>query len=115
MTEEEKAQVVLFDEPLFISYFCERLNAQIDTDNVRKCPSPVFGKWLLDKGFLEIETIDGKEYKKASIWDESIGISSRVSINNNAKGYTNAYNREAQQFLLENLEDIITFGSNKKG
>ena len=113
MTEEEKARVALSDEPLYISHFCERLNAEIDTDNVRKCPSSAFGKWLLDKGFLDIETIDGTAHKKASALGESIGIVARPSTYSTGNAYMHTYNREAQQFLLDNLGEIIAFGRKK--
>ena len=57
---------MLSDEPLYISCFCERLNAEVDLERMSKCPTVAFVRWLPDKGFLEIETIDGIAHKKAT-------------------------------------------------
>ena len=107
LLDEEKAQIVLSDEPIQISKLCDKINAQINAENIRKLQVTAFGKWLVDKGFLEIEILNGKRHKKATAMGESIGIISEWRAYADREYYALTYNKDAQQFLLDNLDEII--------
>lgn len=108
ISEEEKARVELSDEPLPISKFCDRINGQIDTEKHIKLKVTSFGKWLVDKGFLNIEIHNDNKYKKATAAGTKIGIVSEWRAYGDRDYYAITYSKDAQQFLLDNLDEIIT-------
>lgn len=114
ITEEEKLQVKLSDEPIQIRDFCERINSQIDTEKFSKLKVTAFGKWLVNKDFLTIEIRNNRKYKKATAAGEAIGIASQWRSYGNQEYYILTYSKEAQQFLLDNLDEIIAFSNNEK-
>ncbi len=107
ISEEEKARIELSDEPLMISKLCDRINSQIDTEKFNKLKVTAFGKWLVDKGFLNIEIHNDNKYKKATTAGIKIGIVSEWRTYGDHDYYAVTYKREAQQFLLDNLDEII--------
>jgi len=107
ITEEEKRTVELSEEPILISKFCDKINAAVDTENMRKLKVIAFGKWLVDKELLTVETIDGKQYKKATPKGESIGIICEFRTYGDREYYALTYDIGAQRYLLDHLGEII--------
>ena len=114
ITEEEKAGVELSDEPVQITKFCERINGQIDTEKLRKLKVTAFGKWLLDKGFLTLDVHKEQKYKKPTELGESIGLTSALRVYGNQEYYAMTYNKDAQQFLMDNLDEVIAISNGER-
>jgi len=114
LTDVQLAQVQLSDEPLFISRFCERIDALIDTKKMRKCPAAAFGKWLLYKGYFTMVTHDDRELRKVTDAGIALGIREEWSERYNQGNYLHIYTRTAQQFLLDNLADILAYQRESK-
>ena len=66
-----------------------------------------FGKWLVDKSFFNIEIHNDNKYKKTTVAGTKIGIVSEWRTYGDRDHYAVTYKREAQQFLLDNLDEII--------
>jgi len=107
LTPEQKARVELSDEPLFISRFTEKLNALIDESVMKKLNPKIFGTWLLEKGFLQKEIRSGNKSRVPSAAGRQLGISSELRQTERGTYTALFYNREAQQFLLDHLEEIL--------
>lgn len=106
ITEEEKARVELSDEPVQISKFNDKINEQVNPEESGKLKVTAFGEWLVSKGFMAVEIRGDKKYKKATASGEQIGIISEWRQYGDREYFAVTYNREAQQFLLDNLDDI---------
>ena len=113
ITAEEKARVELSDEPLQISKFCERINNVVDEEKAGRLKATAFGKWLVEKGYLEVEIRNDKNHKKASASGTAMGIVSEWRVYGNDNYYAITYSKKAQQFLLDNLDGIIEVSNGK--
>ena len=111
ITEEQKAAVELSDEPLQISDFADRINAQVDMQMQGKLKVTAFGVWMVEKGFLQIEIRNDKKYKKPTDAGSDAGIITEWREYGDKSYYRVTYSREAQQFLLDNLDEIIAISN----
>lgn len=107
ISEEDKFNIRLSATPLQITKFCGRINEITDTEKMQKLQVTAFGKWLLAKGFLEVEMLSGKRSKKPTPMGEKIGISYELRTTAERQYYHLKYSKDAQQFLLDNLDEII--------
>ena len=98
LSPAQRQSVYIADKPLDVSTFTRNINNAIDTGSMQKLKGTVFAVWLLKKGFLER---DGNTKKPTPI-GSSIGIIAQVKQTNQLM-----YSREAQQFLLDNIDEII--------
>lgn len=111
ITSDEKARVELTDEPVQITRFCQRINSQVDTENLSKLKVIAFGKWLLEKEILTVDVYKGKEYRKPTQLGESLGLCSALRIFGDREYYATTYSKDAQQFLIDNLDEVIAISN----
>ena len=109
LSEERKKQVELLDESVPISILTNQINAQIDATRMLRLSATKVTDWLLHKGILEEIVYENK--KKARVASKSAGdygIISEERENEDGGSYTiNLYDREAQQFVLNSLDEIM--------
>ena len=108
LSKEQKEKIEISSEPISISMFAYNINEQIDPHRMKKIKAEQITSWLMCKGYLEeYENDDGKKFKVLTSKSASIGITSkeRTSIYGNTYP-VNLYNENAQQFIIEHLEDI---------
>ena len=111
ITDDEKAMVELSDEPVLITRFCQRINSQVNTVKQRKLKVTSFGKWLMEKEFLTVDVYKGVEYRKPTELGESIGLCSILRTYGDREYFATTYSKEAQQFLIDNLEEVIAISN----
>ena len=111
ITEEEKAAIELPGEPLQITKFCEMINDRIDVTKMSKLKVTAFGKWLLAKGFLVFDSHKDEQYKRPTEVGESIGLSCALRTYGDREYYVITYSAEAQQFLLDHLDEVIAISN----
>ena len=111
ITEDEKENVLLSDEAIPISTFTYRINDQAKTPDMRKLKATQITNWLLEKGYLsQIKHSDGKVFKVITEKAKSIGISSISKVNSYGRKYElNLYNKNAQKYILDNLNENDTY------
>jgi len=107
LASEQQALIELDDELLFISKFTDKLNALIDESAMKKLNPRIFGAWLLEKGFLQDEIRGGNKHRVPSSAGLQLGISSEFRQTERGTYTALLYNREAQQFLLDHLDEIL--------
>jgi len=111
ITDEELKRVELSAEPIQIKKFCDRINDAVELGNMRSLNVTAFGKWLVEKGLLTTETIDGVKHKRATPEGEALGIVTEWRSFNDREYYATTYNIEAQRFLLDHLDEIINISN----
>lgn len=110
ISAQQLSQVELSDTPVSLSVVVQRINEAAGLDDTKKkLTHPPLANWLLTKGFLqEVTDAQGHKSKAATIQAGEIGIVRAQRQNPNGKSYwVNLYTREAQQFLLDHLEQIL--------
>ena len=107
LTREQRGHIEIVDELLFIRKFTEKINALIDPAAMKKLKEAAFGAWLLEKGFLTEEIHSGNRARVPTAAGREIGISSEFRQTSHGAYTALFYNRDAQQFLADNLDEII--------
>lgn len=95
------------DEPISITEITKRLNDMVDPDLFKKLQSKTITQWLINIDFLmEVPTESGKNKKRPTEMGISVGINEETA--NGAYGpYTfTGYNRNAQEFIIDNLHAV---------
>lgn len=109
LTEVQIKQVELSDTPIPISVFADKINAVIDTEQMKKLSAIKVTQWLLKEGYLvEVESSSGHQTKTLTEKSAGIGITNFQKTSTYGQTYfVNLYSRKAQQFILDNLENIV--------
>ena len=115
ITNEEKSRIEVSQEPIQISRFCAKINDVVNIEKMRKLKVTAFGKWLVEKGYLELIELNNEKHKKATALGESIGIASEFRSSGYREYYGVMYNSNAQQFLLDHLDEIIAISNGQNG
>lgn len=104
ITREKLSKIEVSSHPISISAFSSRVSQSTDPE------SKMFSykwatDWLIQAGFLALSDKDGKKYPTQA--GNSIGI----SVDIRSKGFQEyrvvLYNKDAQQFLLDNMDSIL--------
>lgn len=113
LSAEERSRVRLSEEPITPTAFVKRLNDVIDAEATKKLSLTVVNNWLLKKGYMvdeKVPTVINKTVRKLSPSSESIGIFEEevVDKKSNQRSVRLVFSRQTQEFLLENLDDILS-------
>lgn len=108
---EKRKQILLFDSPVSVKQIVKQINDQIEDPNMRRLQSKQVTEWLTVMGMLAVKNDQkGIPIKYPTDKGKQIGITSE---HRSARGETYlvaVYSREAQQFIIDNLDAIIEFG-----
>ena len=93
--------------PITISEMTKRLNSVADLDTCHKLNYSAITSWLVEIGALESRSnADGKSTKRPTEQGKALGISTEKRVGVNGEYVVVLYNREAQQFIIDNLEAV---------
>jgi len=114
ITEEQKQQVILSDQPISISTLVAQLNDIAHDEAHRKLTYRDIADWLTEKGFIGIaETEAGKTKRVPTELSSYIGCTLLHRVSQYGQPYdTLVFDRNGQQFILDNLEDILLDADN---
>ena len=108
---EKRKQISLSDSPVSVSQIVRQINDQIEDPNMRRLQSKQVTEWLTVMGMLAVKNDQkGIPIKYPTDKGKQIGITSE---HRSARGETYlvaVYSREAQQFIIDNLDAIIELG-----
>ena len=107
ITSEQIRKIPLSDILITVTAVCENINSVIDCIVFRKLSAVKVTEWLTEKGFLQ----NIAESKRKTLTDKSslLGITQEERISQYGKSYTaNLYSREAQQFIIDHIGEIVT-------
>lgn len=93
--------------PITISEMTKRLNSVADLDTCHKLNYSAITSWLMEIGALESRNnTDGKSVKRPTEQGKALGISTEKRMGVNGEYVVVLYNKEAQQFIIDNLEAV---------
>lgn len=103
--QEDLIQYQINRDYITISQMVNELNLKFCQDNMKKLRSEVITDFLVENGFLVLNTNKRKIPTKKG---EILGIKYKKYIDLNGIEYEiNMYNKRAQKFILDNLYEII--------
>ena len=98
----------LSETPIPLSEIAKRLNDIIDLETCHRFDYKVIVSWLIAIGALEVRSIaNGGNVKRPTPYGKALGISEELRRGIRGEYTVVLYNREAQQFLLDNIESIV--------
>ena len=105
----EKRQMFEYsDAPISVSEMVKRINDLVADENVNKLTVTMVTQWLANIGLLVSEVnAGGKTAKRPSPQGVSIGIGTENRTGPNGPYLAVLYDRDAQQFVLDNLDAVI--------
>lgn len=104
ITRESLSKVEVSTNPISISAFSRRVSQNTEPTS-RLFSHKWATDWLLKAGFLALSEKDGKKHPtQAGI---NIGISDDIRSNGYQEYRVVLYNKEAQQFLIDNIDSIL--------
>ena len=108
LSEEQKEKVELSNLPLPITKVLEHINAVVDETVMKKLKRTVCTNWLLEEGYLQEDIVGGKRRRVPSPKGAMIGLNAQEKESMSGVPYLQVfYDRTAQQFLLDHLEEIL--------
>ena len=108
VTSEQLAKVRISQEPVRITQLVEMISSAVDTSHMKKLTTTVITNWLLQKGFLEKQIgLDGKSRRIPTQNGLMIGLSTETRQGQYGEYQVVFYNSAAQQFVLDNLPEIV--------
>ena len=107
---DKRGNFVFSEVPLTASEICKRLTNAAGEPNMRKLSYAKLTEWLLSRGFLTENTSNSMRGKRVpSVLGEQLGIFLEHRTGIRGEYDVVMYNREAQQFILDNLDSLIAF------
>ena len=109
---EARSRYAFGDWPLSVSQIAQRLNELVDLSTMQKLKTTSITKFLLQSGLLfEEEGPSGKKSKCPTEAGWKLGISTQQRTGLNGDYTAVVYDRQAQQFILDNLDAIIAINA----
>lgn len=108
LSSEQLLKFTYSDSPIAVSEIAKRLNSLINDEAMRKITHRDLTNWLLSINMLfEHSVSDGKTTKRPTEQGSSIGISTEVRTGQRGEYTVTVYNKEAQAFIVDNLEAVV--------
>ena len=112
LSPEERTRYPFGDWPATVSVIAQRLNELVDLETMQKLKTTSITKFLLQSGLLfEEEGFGGSKNKRPTEAGRQLGISTTQRTGQNGEYTAVVYSREAQQFILDNLDAIIAINT----
>ena len=113
---DERNDILVSDVSLTVSEFVKNINVLIDNTQMKSLKATSVTGWLLRKGFME-EYIGngGKKYRTPTAMGNEIGLTVEYRVSKYSKEtyQTVLYNKDAQQFIVDNIGEIIEINREK--
>ena len=108
ITMEQLSKVQISQVPVRVTQLVEMISAAVDNPKMKKLGTTVITNWLLEKGFLEKQTgLDGKSRRVPTQNGFLIGLLTETRQGQYGEYQAVFYSTAAQQFILDNLMDIL--------
>ena len=109
ITEKEKLQYKVSTKPIPASAIGEQVNEVLRDRGMRKVTYQAIARWLSSIGLLEEENLpDGKHRNAPTASGIALGISTEIRTGVRGDYPCVVYDENAQEFVLENLNEIMS-------
>ena len=111
ITAEDMAKIKISEKAISISELTYSINDVIEKTVVEKIKATLLTTWLTENKFLKMqESEDGTSSKVVTEEGKELGIESVIRESKYGKKYhINLYNKNAQKFIVESLNEILIF------
>ncbi len=114
LSSEQLSRYSFSDRPVTVSEITEQLNSLKD-EACKKIAATHITSWLVEAGFLEIYEKDGgKKAKCHTRAGVDLGISMITKTGQYGAYDVLLYSKDAQQFILDNLDAIVAYAKEAK-
>ena len=110
LTEDEKKNFV-YNEDLIVSNLAKKISELKASDDMKNLKCTSINNWLLSLGYLKVVEQDGKNKKVPTQMGEKLGMYTQVRNGYRGRYEVVLYNKNAQTFIMDNLDKIISFAN----
>lgn len=109
ITPQQLAQFPFSDSPIKITEIVRRINTLSSSEDMKQLQPVNITEYLREKGFMELlDNGHGKQVRLPTEAGYSIGLTADDRVAPNGQPYTAVfYNRDAQQFVIDNMEGVL--------
>ena len=105
ITQSELSRFEYSETPLMISQITDKIKSLSSAGGNLKATDMT--NWLVDIGFLEIKSENGKNYKIPTDAGSEIGIRHERKMGNRGEYISVTYDMTAQKFIVDNIHAIV--------
>ena len=110
LTQEERAKIEISKKPLTVTEITNYLNSLINLETTKKITVNTVNNWLLEKEFLSVVAqSNGQNRKLPTDYGREIGVFTEERQGQYGKYITVLFNHQAQQFIYDNIDNILAF------
>ena len=116
LSAEQRLHIPIVNDAVSVSEFTDNINSIAKNDTMKPLKATSVTQWLVEKGFLDVVKENGSNKKLPSQAGLQIGIftETRHSARNHSEYLAVFYSKEAQQFIADNIGEIIEINNAKK-
>ena len=115
VSDEELSNFLISETPISITEITKRLNAVADLSTHYKLKLTDITSWLIELEVLEaVSMSDGSSAKRPTQQGVDLGIFTETRTGKNGNYTAVLYNKEAQQFIIDNMDAVIMRLQEKK-
>jgi len=100
-------KVEITDELATVSMIADRINCILIETGSKKTYGKQINDWLVKKGYLQPEVVNGKTFKIPTKSGEALGIISEERTIRGENSKVNFFGREAQNFIVKNSMEFL--------
>lgn len=104
-------EVEISDIPITVTVIAKRINS-VTPENMKHLKVTAITNWLVSINMLEIVAENNKNIKRVTPDGQNLGLAEEERFGQYGKYFVVTYNKNAQQFILDNLSSIINGGFN---
>ncbi|MGN1130745.1 MAG: hypothetical protein ACI4Q8_05275 [Ruminococcus sp.] len=113
VSSEQLLHFQFSDTPLSISEITRRINALIDTIYVKELKLGSIAEWLVSINMLSNITVNNKTRRIPTEAGKNLGITTEERMGQYGHYEAVLYNRNAQQFIIDNIDAVINMNNEK--
>lgn len=106
---EQAAQFEYSNIPITATEIFNRIMAVGPQDGVKKIPKRNLTRWLISLGLIEEVSVNETRFKRPTESGRDLGIILEERRSQYGNYFVVLYNRVAQQFIIDNIEAMLTF------
>lgn len=115
LNQQQRNSIRVTNNPIIPSAFIKNINSVVDSDNMEKLSLTTINKWLLKQGYLtesKVPTVINKNVKTVTPLSTQIGVIEQTVVDSKTgEAKTQLlFSRQAQEFILDNIESILSLG-----
>ena len=116
ITAEQLKNYEFSDTPISVTEIARKINSLIDCYSVKELKATNISNWLVEIDMLKnVTNPTGKTAKRPTENGINLGITTESRFSRYGDAYTAVvYNRNAQQFILDNIDAVIHINNQKK-